>query len=182
MSVLLVAIGVTRSRAVTDTADYLLARGVDVDLVTVEAGPWQAAGLDPRVRLHTLAEGEAKHPLSRLGAFVRRLSKAAYTKGYAKIYRLMRPYVMWRVARSAVARKIDWNSVEQLVICDSHAIPIGWHLAKRHPRLTVGFELDRAPFADRPATAEREPALAAATTTAAPVPASSPSGIDVVDG
>ena len=180
MSVLLVAIGVTRSRAVTDTADYLLERGVDVDLVTIEAGPWEAAGLDTRVRLHTLAEAEAKHVLSRLGRLVRGVSKAAYTKGYAKVYRLARPYVMWRAARSTVVRKLDWSTVEQLVICDSHAIPIGWHLAKRHPQLTVGFELDRAPYANLPTAADREPALAAATTTA-PSISSSPAGIDVVD-
>ena len=179
MSVLLVAIGVTRSRAVTDTADYLLERGVDVDLITIEAGPWETAGLDSRVRLHTLADAEAKHVLSRIGRLVRRVSKAAYTKGYAKVYRLARPYVMWRAARSTVVRKLDWNSVEQLVICDSHAIPIGWHLAKRHPRLTVGFELDRAPYA-AVATTGREPALAAATTSA-PSTSSSPAGIDVVD-
>ena len=198
--VLLVAIGVTRSRAVTDTAEFLLARGVDVDLLTVEAESWQAAGLDPRVRVHTLAAAEDKHPLAVLGRLVRRVSKAAYTKGYAKIYRLLRPYVMWRAARTTVVRELDWNSVEQLVICDSHAIPIGWHLAKRHPRLTVGFELDRAPYgerpatadgerpatadADRPAAAEREPALTAtstATPAARPLP-STPAGIDVVDG
>jgi len=180
MSVLLVAIGTTRSRAVTDTAEFLLARGVDVDLLTVEAESWTAAGLDPRVTLHTLAAAEQKHPLAVFGRLVARLSKAAYTKGYAKIYRLLRPYVMWRAARTTVVRRLDWNSVEQLVICDSHAIPIGWHLAKRHPRLTVGFELDRAPFADRPATADREPAL---TTTPAPRPRTrTPAGIDVVDG
>ena len=179
MSVLLLAIGTTRSRAVTDTAEYLLARGVDVDLITVEAGAWEAAGLDARVRLQTLAAGEQKHPLARLGNLVSRVSKAAYTKGYAKIYRLLRPYVMWRVARSTVVRRLDWSNVEQLVICDSHAIPIGWHLAKRHPRLTVGFELDRAPYADR------EPAEAAMTTTttsAAPRPLlPTPAGIDVID-
>lgn len=190
MSVLMVAIGVTRSRAVTDTADYLLARGVDVDLLTVESGPWEAAGLDPRVTLHTLAAAEAKHPLSRLGRLVSKLSKAAYTKGYAKVYRLMRPYVMWRAARRAVVKRLDWSKVEQLVICDSHAIPIGWHLAKRHPKLVVGFELDRTPWADRPAAAVdlREPSLAslaassALTTTAASPSPSTPAGIDVVDG
>lgn len=182
MSVLLLAIGATRSRAVTETADYLLARGVDVDLVTVEAGPWAAAGLDARVRLHTLAEGEARHLLSRLGRLVRGLSKAAYTKGYAKIYRLLRPYVMWRVTRSTVARELDWSTVEQLVICDSHAIPIGWHLAKRHPELTVGFELDRTPYADRPAADDREAALVATTTAPQPLPSlPSTAGIDVVD-
>jgi hypothetical protein len=176
VSVLLVAISTTRARAVTDTADFLLARGVDVDLLTVEAESWQAAGLDPRVRLHTLAAAEDKHPLAVLGRLVRRVSKAAYTKGYAKIYRLLRPYVMWRAARTTVVRKLDWNGVEQLVICDSHAIPIGWHLAKRHPRLTVGFELDRAPFADR------TPVLTTTATTAPRPLISTPAGIDVVDG
>ena len=181
--VLLVAIGTARSRAVTDTADFLLARGVGVDLLTVEAESWQAAGLDPRVRLHTLAAAEDKHPLAVLGRLVRRVSKAAYTKGYAKIYRLLRPYVMWRAARSTVVRELDWNSVDQLVICDSHAIPIGWHLAKRHPRLTVGFELDRAPYAALPVAADREPVLTTATATPAPRPlTSTPAGIDVVDG
>ena len=178
--VLLVAIGTTRSRAVTDTAEFLLARGVDVHLLTVEAESWQAAGLDPRVRLHPLAAAEDRHPLARLGRLVRRVSGAAYTKGYAKIYRLLRPYVMWRAARGTVVRELDWSAVDQLVICDSHAIPIGWHLAKRHPRLTVGFELDRAPYAALPAAADREPAL---TTTPAPSPRSTtPAGIDVVDG
>lgn len=182
-NVLLVAIGVTRSRAVTDTADFLLARGVEVDLLTVEAESWQAAGLDPRVRLHTLAAAEDKHPFAVLGRLVRRVSKAAYTKGYAKIYRLLRPYVMWRAARGTVVRKLDWNGVDQLVICDSHAIPIGWHLAKRHPRLTVGFELDRAPYAAPPVAADREPVLTTATATPAPRPlTSTPAGIDVVDG
>lgn len=174
--VLLVAIGTTRSRAVTDTAEFLLARGVDVDLLTVESAPWQAGGLDPRVRLHTLAEAERRHPLAAFGRLVRRVSKAAHDQGYAKVYRLLRPYVMWRAARTTVARELDWSSVEQLVICDSHAIPIGWHLARRHPRLTVGFELDRAPYAARPATADREPALAT------PLPLHpTPAGIDVVD-
>jgi len=84
---------------------------------------------------------------------------------YAKVYRLLRPYVMWRVARRSAVKLVDFSAVEQLVICDSHAIPIGWHLAKRHPKLSVGFELDRAPFQ------EREPALAS---TASPSPSAQP--------
>lgn len=149
MSVLLLAIGTTRSRAVCETSDFLLARGVEVGLVTVEPSQWQEAGLDPRVTIHALGAGEERHPLARLGKLVRGISGALYTKVYAKFYRLMRPYVMWRVARRSVVRKLDWTKVDQLVICDSHAIPIGWHLAKRHTGLTVGFELDRTPYNDR---------------------------------
>ncbi|MBS2966048.1 hypothetical protein KGA66_23590 [Actinocrinis puniceicyclus] len=149
MSVLLVAIGTTRAKAACGGADYLLARGVDVGLITVEAEPWRREGLDPRVRLYALAAGEQRHPAARLGRAVRRVSAAAYTKVFGKFYRLLRPYVLWRVVRADVLRQVDWAAVEQLVICDSHAIPIGWHLARRHPGLSVGFELDRGPYLDR---------------------------------
>jgi hypothetical protein len=146
MSVLLLAIGTTRARAVCGSADFLLAHGVDVGLVTVDPGPWQEAGLDPRVRLYPLGQGEQRHVLVRTGQVVRRVSVGLYTKVFARLYRLLRPYVMWRVTRAEVIRQVDWAAVEQLVICDSHAIPIGWHLARRHPDLAVGFELDRGPF------------------------------------
>jgi hypothetical protein len=166
MSVLLLAISTTRARAVSSTAEFLTARGVEVVLVTVNPADWQGENLPEGVRVIGLGEGEKRHPLARLG---RLLGPA---KGlYAKVYRLMRPYVMWRVARRSAVRQIDFSAVEQLVICDSHAIPIGWHLAKRHPKLSVGFELDRTPFQ------EREPALAS---TASPSP-NRPAGIDVID-
>lgn len=164
MSVLLLAISTTRARAVSSTAEFLAARDVEVVLVTVDPAAWQAEGLPEGVRVIGLGEGEQRHPLARLG----RLPGPAKPL-YAKVYRLLRPYVMWRVARKGAVKLVDFSAVQQLVICDSHAIPIGWHLAKRHPTLPVGFELDRAPFQ------EREPALAP---TASPSPIR-PAGIDV---
>jgi hypothetical protein len=161
MSVLLLAISTTRARAVSSTAEFLTARGVEVVLVTVDPADWRAEDLPEGVRVIGLGEGEKRHLLARLG----RLMPGPANKLYAKVYRLLRPYVMWRVARKGAVRLVDFSAVEQLVICDSHAIPIGWHLAKRHPNLTVGFELDRAPFE------EREPALAS---TAAPSPSAQP--------
>ena len=146
MSVLLLAISTTRATAVRTAADFLLEHGEDVALVTVEPEPWQREGIDPRVRIHPLQAGEQRHPLARIGNGVRRLSPAAHTKVYLKFYRLLRPYVLWRVTRSGVRRDLDWTAIRQVVVCDSHAIPIGWHLAKRHPNLTVGFELDRTPY------------------------------------
>jgi hypothetical protein len=170
MSVVFLAVGTTRARSVCDTSAYLLDRGVDVGLVTVEPAAWQQAGLDPRVRLYPLGDGEQRHPLARLGRAVRKVNKALDTKIYSKVYRLLRPYVMWRVARRSVLRQIEWAGVEQLVIGDSHAIPIGWHLARRHPQLPVGFELDRAPYAEAEQAASAEPAGPAASEAAA-VPA-----------
>ncbi len=164
MSVLLLAVGTTRAAAVRGSADFLLARGVEVGLVTVEPEPWRREGLDPRVLIYPLQEGEQRHPAARLGRAVRRLSPAADTKVYRKFYRLLRPYVLWRVTRAGVARGVDWPAVEQLVVCDSHAIPIGWHLARRHPRLTVGFELDRGPYLHLdPAAPGHEPAPSASS-------------------
>ena len=165
MSVVFVAIGTTRARAVCDTSAYLLARGVEVGLVTVEPAAWQESGLDPRVRLYPLAADEARHPLARLGRLIRTVNKALDTKLYRKLYRVLRPYVLWRVARRSALREIAWPGVQQLVIGDSHAIPIAWHLARRHPALPVGFELDRTPYAEAEAAA---PASAAPVTVPAP--------------
>ena len=169
MSVLLLAIGTTRARAVCSTAEFLTEREIEVVLVTVDPVAWQQEGLPEGVRVIALGDGEQRHPLARLGRLLKPVSPVH--RLYTKVYRLLRPYVMWRVARRDAVRRLDFTAVEQLVICDSHAIPIGWHLAKRHPKLPVGFELDRAPFQ------EREPALATATP-ASPSP-SRPAGIDV---
>jgi hypothetical protein len=178
MSVLLLAISTTRATAVRTAADFLLAHDEAVALVTVESEPWQREGLDPRVRLHPLQAAEQRHPLARVGSAVRRLSPAAYTKGYLKIYRLLRPYVLWRVTRAGVGRELDWAAIQQVVVCDSHAIPIGWHLAKRHPHLTVGFELDRAAYlGGTPADGASPPDLQAPRSDRRPVPLA-PSGND----
>lgn len=135
MSIVFLALGTTRARAVCASALFLVERGVQVDLITVEEGPWRAEGLDERVRVLTLSTRADKVLLP--------------NKVLRKFYWLVRPYVMWRAARRQALKKVDWSAVEQAVISDSHAIPIGWHLARRHPKLVVGFELDRAPYLDR---------------------------------
>lgn len=149
MSIVFLALGTTRARAVCASARFLVERGVPVDLITVEEGPWRAEGLDERVRVLTLSTRADKYLLP--------------NKLLKKFYWLVRPYVMWRAARRQALNKVDWDSVEQAVISDSHAIPIGWHLARRHPKLAVAFELDRTPYLDR----EPEGAVADTTTAAA---------------
>lgn len=131
MSIVFLALGTTRARAVCASARFLVERGVQVDLITVEEKPWRAEGLDERVRVLPLRT---------------RADRMLANKLAAKFYKLLRPYVMWRAARRQALRLVDWNAVEQAVISDSHAIPIGWHLARRHPKLTVAFELDRTPY------------------------------------
>lgn len=151
MSIVFLALGTTRARAVCASARFLAERGVQVDLITVDEKPWRAEGLDERVRVLTLSTRADRALLP--------------NKVLGKFYKLVRPYVMWRAARRQALRKVDWNAVEQAVISDSHAIPIGWHLARRYPRLAVAFELDRTPYL------EHEPAGAGDAAAAAPVPA-----------
>lgn len=187
MSVLFLSLGTTRARAVRNYTAFLLARGVDVDIVTVNPEPWREVGLDARARLLTLREGEGRHPLprtervlvfrlpragfaalhlvrllpgigrpaDRLVAAAERVqlrcSQAFHDKVFVRFYRLLRPWVLWRISRRQVLRGIDWPATEQVVICDSHAIPIGWHLARRHAELAVAFELDRTRYLDLPA-------------------------------
>lgn len=131
MSIVFLALGTTRARAVCASARFLVEHGVKVDLITVEEKPWRAEGLDERVRVLSLST---------------RADRLLANKLLAKFYKLVRPYVMWRAARRQALRLVDWNAVEQAVISDSHAIPIGWHLARRHPKLNVAFELDRTPY------------------------------------
>jgi len=173
MSIVFLALGTTRARAVCASARFLLDRGERVDLITVEEGPWRAEGLDERVRVLMLSTRADKYLLP--------------NKLLKKFYWLVRPYVMWRAARRQALNKVDWDTVAQAVISDSHAIPIGWHLARKHPGLTVGFELDRTPYLDldgaaEGAAAESNTALAPETLpapdTAAPDTAPAPAGPD----
>jgi hypothetical protein len=153
MSIVFLALGTTRARAVCASARFLVERGVHVDLITVEEGPWRAEGLDERVRVLTLSTRADKYLLP--------------NKLLKKFYWLVRPYVMWRAARRQALNKVDWDTVQQAVISDSHAIPIGWHLARRHPKLAVGFELDRTPYLDLAGAAAATNAASAAGTVSA---------------
>jgi hypothetical protein len=186
MKVLFLALTATRARAVKRHSHFLLEHGVDVALVTTNPDPWREEGLDPRVELYTLREGEGRHPLPRTervlvfkaprfvlarlrsAAGPRAGSVAAVERGYERaaelfhrklfmrLYRVLRPYVLWRVARRDVLPNLGVGCVSEVVVADSHAIPLGWHLARRHPELKVSFSLDRAVYADASAPADPE--------------------------
>ncbi|NYI08477.1 glycosyltransferase [Allostreptomyces psammosilenae] len=183
--VVLLALNTQRARRIKNHAAYLVARGVAVDLVTVHADPWRELGLDPRVRIFTLREGEGRHPIPRgerllayrvprkalallrtrvdatprgrrveLAAAVlemahTRVADAFHRKLFIRAYRVIRPYLLWRVARAHVLERLRAERADLVVVCDANAIPIGWHLARRHPELEVSLSLDRERFAAR---------------------------------
>ena len=86
-------------------------------------------------------------------AVERRYERAAdlvHRKLFLRLYKAVRPYLLWRVARRDVLPLLDLASVREVVVADSHAIPLGWHLARLHPELKIGFSLDRSTYTDEP--------------------------------
>ncbi|MGJ7442410.1 hypothetical protein [Aquipuribacter sp. MA13-6] len=177
MKVLFLALTHIRAAAIKRHSHFLLEHGVDVVLITGAREPWDAEGLDERVQVHTLEQGEARNPVLRverlvihaprflLGLLQRllgrrsgpvdavrarydRLAQAFHRRVFMRGYRVLRPWLLWRVARRDVLPRLDVASFDEVVVGDSHAIPLGWHLARLHPDLKVGFSLDRAAYGD----------------------------------
>lgn len=142
-------------------------------------------GLDARVQVHALRSGEGRQIVPRAervlvfriprGVFrrlrrlpgragaasravERRYERAAdlfHRKVFQRLYTVFRPYLLWRVARREVLSRIDMAAVTEVVVGDSHAIPLGWHIARANPSVQVSFSLDRSAYgaADQPAAA-----------------------------
>jgi len=101
--------------------------------------------------LARLARTPAKPVASRALALERALragyekvAGAFHGKVFVRFYRLLRPYILWRVADRQVLPKVGVSSADQVVVQDAAAITLGWHLARRYPDLDVAFTLDRS--------------------------------------
>lgn len=186
MKVLFLALTAVRARAVKRHCHFLLEHGVDVSLITTSLEPWQAEGLDGRVEVHTLSEGEARHPLPRVERILvfhgprrvfqairkvlgprhapvravearyERAAQVFHQRVFMRGYRVLRPWLLWRVARTRVLPRIDLAGLNEVVVGDSHSVPLGWHIARLAPDLKVSFSLDRAVYADVTAPADPE--------------------------
>lgn len=143
--VLVIAMTSVSVPATTANVRYLLDQGVRVTVVTAEPPSFAEAGLDRRADVVDLTRGEARHPVYRGSLLGRRLPGVA-GKAVGKGYKVVRPAVLWRAADDLVSRRVDLDAVSEVVLADAHAVPLGWHLARRHPRLRVSFSLDRARY------------------------------------
>ncbi|WP_067070081.1 hypothetical protein [Carbonactinospora thermoautotrophica] len=72
-----------------------------------------------------------------------RFGITVHRRAYLPVYRHLRPYVLWRVARKAALRQLGLDSADLVVVADTAALPLGWHIARRYPDLPVKFTLDR---------------------------------------
>ncbi len=73
-----------------------------------------------------------------------RVADGFHRKVFIRFYRLLRPYILWRVADRQVLPAVGIEDADQVVVQDAAAITLGWHLARRYPDLDVAFTLDRS--------------------------------------
>ncbi len=161
MKVMFLALTSVRAGAVARQCDFLLDRGVDVTVVTADPGPWgdPEVRLDDRVEVVSLAEGEGRQLLVRVERVVlptgtgpvRGLTGKVHRRLFLPGYRVLRPYLLWRVARRDLLPGLDPAVLSEVVVVDAQAVPLGWRLARSHPGLKVSLSLDRAAYGDTPA-------------------------------
>lgn len=73
-----------------------------------------------------------------------KMANAFHRKVFVRFYRLLRPYILWRIADTQVLPDVGIETADQVVVQDAAAITLGWHLARRYPDLDVAFTLDRS--------------------------------------
>ena len=61
-----------------------------------------------------------------------------------KGYHVIRPWLLWRSARSILLPDVDLGAIDLVLLADAQAVSIGWHLAKARSDLPVSFSLDRS--------------------------------------
>lgn len=81
-----------------------------------------------------------------------------HNKIYLRFYKLVRPYILWRVAKRHALADVGMADADLLVVLDAAAIPLGWHLARMYPDLRVDFSLDRSIWENRRPELLPEPA------------------------
>jgi hypothetical protein len=79
-----------------------------------------------------------------LRAGYEKVARAFHRRLFVRFYRLLRPYILWRVADRQVLPEVGVSRADQVVVQDAAAITLGWHLARRYPDLDVAFTLDRS--------------------------------------
>jgi hypothetical protein len=84
----------------------------------------------------------ATNRVNRGGTRIHQASSRVHARWF-KQYRQIRAWILWRVARQNVLSQLDLHSVDQIVVADTLATPLGWHIAKMLPEINIGFTMNR---------------------------------------
>lgn len=152
--VVLMALTSVAVRQTVANADFLLAAGVPVMVLTAEPVAFHDHGLDARVPVIDLTRSEVAslpHRGTRRLARLRSLGlpgRAVNAAGH-QAYKVFRPLVLWRAAEQELARHLDLDDIAEIVLADAHAVPLGWHIGRARPDLRISFSLDRDAYSGR---------------------------------
>jgi len=60
---------------------------------------------------------------------------------YGRYYAVVRPRILWRLARREVVPSLDLSRTRRIVVHGLPGVTIGWGLARRNPSISVGTDL-----------------------------------------
>ncbi|MEH1124961.1 glycosyltransferase family 4 protein [Micromonospora sp. CPCC 206061] len=73
----------------------------------------------------------------RLRRGYRRAAGYFHARVFRRGYNVVRPFILWRIARREVLPQLELAGASRVVISGASGVAIGWRLARRHPDLTV---------------------------------------------
>lgn len=77
-------------------------------------------------------------------AWMRRARRTHRTY-WARAYRPVRPWVIWRASRKHILPRLDVADYDAIVLADPQAIPLGWHLSHDYSHPNITFQVTRTP-------------------------------------
>jgi hypothetical protein len=90
-----------------------------------------------------------RNPIKSGHRMQRKLSRVVHYRIYNKLYQLVRPRVLSKIARN----KLDGlrrTRFHRIIAGDTTAFTLGWHLARLNPEAIATTSLDEDPYADLP--------------------------------
>jgi hypothetical protein len=130
------AVEPARRSGVIEMLNRVAASGGSAVLITADGSPRPTALADPVQAIDLLA-GERRLGLNRLAGLHpgvwRRWRKA-------KPYRMLRPWLLWRVLRHRLD-PVRVGDVDHVLLVHQNSWPIAWQLHHRNPAITISYEL-----------------------------------------
>jgi hypothetical protein len=151
--VIAAAVEPSRRPGVVEKCNQVVAGGGSALLITADGGVG-LEDLSPDVETLDLTTGERKLGLNRLlsrhpARGVARVTGKPAPSGASplwtrvstsKPYRLVRPWLLWRVLRQRLAQ-VRVGDVDHVIIVHPNSWPVAWQLHRRNPAITISYEI-----------------------------------------
>jgi hypothetical protein len=147
------AVEPARRAAVVAVLNQVVAAGGSALLVTADGGA-RTPGLAEEVEMLDLATHErtiglnrllVRDPARLLARVTGRPVKGGPAPAWARVraskpYRMVRPWLLWRVLRQHLAQ-VRVGDVDHVIIVHQNSWPIAWQLHRRNTAITIAYEI-----------------------------------------